>query len=129
MSPASRRAPALSGLRSEELATSDEGRQGLKGAWRREGRHSERGDTVSEPNGAAGPPSGLVSVEQILDAARRLDGVAVRTPLIPLPRLDPPLLVKPESLQPTGSFKVRGAYAAITAREQAARQHGVVAHS
>jgi len=74
-------------------------------------------------------PSGLISVEQITDAARRLDGVAVRTPLIPLPRLDPPLLIKPESLQPTGSFKVRGAYAAITAREQAARQHGVVAHS
>ena len=84
---------------------------------------------MSETTGAARPRSGLVSVEQIRDAARRLDGVAVRTPLIPLPRLEPPLLIKPESLQPTGSFKVRGAYAAITAREQAARQHGVVAHS
>jgi len=84
---------------------------------------------MSETTGAAGPRPGLVGVEQIRDAARRLDGVAVRTPLVPLPRLDPPLLIKPESLQPTGSFKVRGAYAAITAREQAARQHGVVAHS
>jgi len=44
-------------------------------------------------------------------------------------RLEPPLLVKPESLQPTGSFKLRGAYTAIMASEQAARQHGVVAHS
>ena len=37
-SPASQRAPALSGLRSEELATSDEGRPGLKGARRRAGQ-------------------------------------------------------------------------------------------
>jgi len=68
-------------------------------------------------------------VDRIRAAAERLDGVAVRTPLIPLPQLEPTLLIKPESLQPTGSFKLRGAYAAITAREQAARQHGVVAHS
>jgi threonine dehydratase len=55
--------------------------------------------------------------------------VAVRTPLVPVAGLEPPLLVKPESLQPTGSFKLRGAYTAIMASEQAARQHGVVAHS
>ena len=53
----------------------------------------------------------------------------MRTPLIPVAGLEPPLLVKPESLQPTGSFKLRGAYAAITARERAARERGVVAHS
>jgi threo-3-hydroxy-L-aspartate ammonia-lyase len=72
---------------------------------------------------------GLVSLAEIRDAAGRLAGVAVRTPLLPLPRAEPPLLVKPESLQPTGSFKLRGAYAAITASEQAARRHGVIAHS
>ena len=55
--------------------------------------------------------------------------MAVRTPLIPVARLEPPLLVKPESLQPTGSFKLRGAYTAIMASERAAREHGVVAHS
>jgi len=76
-----------------------------------------------------GVGSGLVSLAEITEAARRLERVAVRTPLIPFPRLEPPLLVKPESLQPTGSFKLRGAYAAITASEQAARQRGVVAHS
>jgi threonine dehydratase len=75
----------------------------------------------------AGP--GLVSLAEIQDAARRLERVAVRTPLVPVARLEPPLLVKPESLQPTGSFKLRGAYAAITASEQAARERGVVAHS
>jgi branched-chain amino acid transport system permease protein len=37
ISPASQRPPALSGLRSEELATSDEGRQGLRGGRRRAG--------------------------------------------------------------------------------------------
>jgi threo-3-hydroxy-L-aspartate ammonia-lyase len=72
---------------------------------------------------------GLVSLAEITAAARLLASVAVRTPLIPFPRLEPRLLVKPESLQPTGSFKLRGAYVAIKASEQAARQYGVVAHS
>jgi threo-3-hydroxy-L-aspartate ammonia-lyase len=75
------------------------------------------------------PGSGLVGLAEIRAAAGRLERVAVRTPLIPVARLEPPLLVKPESLQPTGSFKLRGAYAAITAREQAARDRGVIAHS
>src|SRR4029078_13527430 len=55
-----------------------------------------------------------------LCARRRLTRVA---------RLEPPLLVKPESLQPTGSFKLRGAYTAIMASERAAREHGGGAHS
>jgi len=76
-----------------------------------------------------GTGSGLVSLAEIRDAAARLGRVAVRTPLIPLSMADPPLLVKPESLQPTGSFKLRGAYTAITASGQAARERGVVAHS
>src|SRR6266576_5928824 len=76
-----------------------------------------------------GPMASLVSVDEIRAAAARLAGVAVRTPLVPFPGAHPGLLVKPESLQPTGSFKLRGAYAAISASEQAARQHGVVAHS
>ena len=71
----------------------------------------------------------LVSVDEIRSAAERLDGVIVRTPLIPFPRVAPRLLIKPESLQPTGSFKLRGAYAAISALPPAAAQRGVVAHS
>ena len=73
--------------------------------------------------------SALVSLAEIRAAAGRLDGVAVRTPLIPFPGLEPTFLVKPESLQPTGSFKLRGAYNAIAVSGQAARDHGVVAHS
>jgi threonine dehydratase len=71
----------------------------------------------------------LVAVEDIQLAARRLRGVVTHTPLLPFPFADPPFLVKPESLQVTGSFKVRGAYTAISALPAAARQRGVVAHS
>jgi threonine dehydratase len=39
------------------------------------------------------------------------------------------LLVKPESLQPTGAFKLRGAYNAIAALPPERRANGVVAHS
>jgi threo-3-hydroxy-L-aspartate ammonia-lyase len=73
------------------------------------------------------PP--LVSVDEIRSAAARLDGVVVRTPLVPFPRVAPSLLIKPESLQPTGAFKLRGAYAAISALPPATAQRGVVAHS
>jgi threo-3-hydroxy-L-aspartate ammonia-lyase len=71
----------------------------------------------------------LVGLAEIADAARLIEHVAVRTPLLPVPGLQPGLLVKPESLQPTGSFKLRGAYTAIRVSGEAARQHGVVAHS
>jgi threonine dehydratase len=71
----------------------------------------------------------LVSIDEIRAAAARLHGVALRTPLVPFPRIEPLLLLKPESLQPTGSFKVRGAYAAISALPAEARRRGVVAHS
>ncbi len=71
----------------------------------------------------------LVAVGDIQAAARRLAGVALRTPLIPYPHMPQRLLVKPESLQPTGSFKIRGAYAAISAVPKALRDRGVIAHS
>jgi threonine dehydratase len=75
------------------------------------------------------PGAGLVSLAEIREAARLLASVAVRTPLVPVPRLRRELLVKPESLQPTGSFKLRGAYTAISAAGQRARERGVIAHS
>ena len=73
--------------------------------------------------------STLVTVEEIRAAARRLDGVTVRTPLVPFPDTKPCLLLKPESLQPTGSFKLRGAFSAISALPGGQRAKGVVAHS
>lgn len=77
-----------------------------------------------------GPVAELVSLEEIRAASRRLEGVAVRTPLLPVPGFRPVnLLVKPESLQPTGAFKLRGAYNAIAALGDTARTTGVVTHS
>jgi threo-3-hydroxy-L-aspartate ammonia-lyase len=72
----------------------------------------------------------LVSLDEIRAAAQRLHGVIVRPPLVSFPAAEPArLLVKPESLQPVGSFKLRGAYNAIAALPDEARQRGVVAHS
>jgi threo-3-hydroxy-L-aspartate ammonia-lyase len=73
--------------------------------------------------------SHLVSVTEIDAAAERLDGIALRTPLVPFAGVDPPLLVKAESLQPTGAFKLRGAYSAISALPAGQRARGVIAHS
>ncbi|HEV2372427.1 MAG TPA: threonine/serine dehydratase [Streptosporangiaceae bacterium] len=70
-----------------------------------------------------------MTADEIKAAAARLQGVTVDTPLLPLPLTRPRLLLKPESLQPTGSFKLRGAYAAITALPRPVRARGVVAHS
>ncbi len=69
-----------------------------------------------------------VSVAEIEAAARRLDGIAVRTPLLRLP-LDGEVYVKPESLQRTGSFKFRGAYNALASSPAATIERGVVADS
>ena len=71
----------------------------------------------------------LVSISEIRAAAERLDGVALRTPLVQFPLPERGLLLKPESLQPTGSFKLRGAYAAISAVPAGLRAVGVIAHS
>ena len=77
-----------------------------------------------------------MSLDEISTAAGRLRGVAVRTPLIPFTgkaKAAGTLLIKPESLQPTGAFKLRGAYNAVYAvtrdLDSCAVPEGVVAHS
>jgi threo-3-hydroxy-L-aspartate ammonia-lyase len=72
----------------------------------------------------------LVSLDEVHAAAHRLRGITVHTPLVPFPAAAPArVLIKPESLQPTGAFKLRGAYNAIAALPDADRRRGVVAHS
>lgn len=75
------------------------------------------------------PP--FVTLGDVRAAAARIAGRVVRTPLIPFAASDPgrPLWLKPESLQPTGAFKLRGAFNAILQRLGDARAHGVVTHS
>ena len=69
----------------------------------------------------------------ILDAAARLHGLAVRTPLMRNDRLDADLgakvFIKPECLQKTGSFKFRGAYNRISRLSEAEKARGVIAYS
>jgi threonine dehydratase len=75
----------------------------------------------------------LPTFADVEDAARRLDGLAVRTPLISNPALDAAcggrVLVKAECLQRTGSFKFRGAYNRLCRLTDAERRSGVVAFS
>lgn len=75
----------------------------------------------------------LPTYECVLDAARRLEGVARRTPVMTSrtanARTGAELFFKMESFQRTGSFKFRGAYNAIAALDEAARARGVVAFS
>ncbi len=78
----------------------------------------------------------LVTLDDVRRAARRLRGVTLRTPLLPFGPPDPDLpgggprtWLKPESLQPIGAFKLRGAYNAIAALRPARRRRGVVTHS
>ena len=71
--------------------------------------------------------SALVSLESIQDAAERIRAYALRTPLMVSPWQG--LSLKPESLQPVGSFKIRGAATAITRLAPEVRQRGLVAMS
>jgi threonine dehydratase len=71
----------------------------------------------------------LVDLEAIRRAAATLDGVALRTPLLPFGPGERRQFLKPESLQPIGAFKIRGAYNAIASLSTEERARGVVAHS
>lgn len=71
----------------------------------------------------------LITVDDVRSAAERVRNIAIRTPLVPFAGSGDQLLIKPESLQPTGAFKLRGAHAAITTVPHEWRRRGVVAHS
>jgi threonine dehydratase len=74
-----------------------------------------------------------IAFADIEAAAARLRGKAVRTPLLACPTLEEitggRVLVKPEVLQRTGSFKFRGAYNRVAMIPEADRARGVVACS
>ena len=74
--------------------------------------------------------SAVVSVSEIEQAARRIAGVARRTPLVRLP-LDGAgtVLAKCENLQAAGAFKIRGAYNFIARLSEEQRRHGVITYS
>lgn len=82
---------------------------------------------------AKNPEVVLPTAADIDTAARRLAGVALRTPLISSPVLDAAtgarVFLKAETLQRTGSFKFRGAYNKLSSIPQESRAGGVVAFS
>ena len=78
-------------------------------------------------------PPPLPTAADVEEAARRLRGVALRTPLLASPELDARtgarVFLKPETLQRTGSFKFRGAYNKLASLPPESRSGGVVAYS
>ncbi len=73
------------------------------------------------------------TLDDIRAAGQRLSGHAVRTPLLESrlinDRLGGRLLVKPECLQVTGSFKFRGAFNRISQLSNRQLRNGVIAYS
>ena len=72
-------------------------------------------------------------LEALRTAARALDGIAVRTPLVEVKALTSrvafPVSLKCEQLQPVGAFKIRGAYTAVSRIPPADRARGVITYS
>ena len=58
-----------------------------------------------------------------------MQGIAARTPLVAYETEDRKLWFKPESFQPIGSFKLRGAYNKIASLSEDERRRGVITYS
>lgn len=77
--------------------------------------------------------SDIFSIEKIRQAADRITDYVVRTPLLSSPMLDKAadarVWVKPEALQLTGSFKIRGALNKVLGLSEHDRKNGIAAFS
>lgn len=75
----------------------------------------------------------VITIEDVRSAARQLEGIAVHTKLIENDILNERtggrIFIKPECLQRTGSFKIRGAYNCISRLSADDKKRGVVAFS
>ena len=75
----------------------------------------------------------LVGLDEIREAAERLKGVVVRTPLVGWPELSERLgcevRLKCESLQRSGSFKARGAFNFVSRLQAGERDRGLITYS
>lgn len=76
---------------------------------------------------------GLVGLTEIESAARRLAGVAVRTPLVPADTVSDAVgaevRVKCENLQRAGAFKIRGAYNFVSQLSDEQAANGIITYS
>ncbi len=74
--------------------------------------------------------SALLTLQAFREAQARLAGVAAWTPVVPLScSTDRRISLKAESLQPIGSFKLRGAYNKVAQLTPAQRSRGVITYS
>src|SRR5205823_14960138 len=76
----------------------------------------------------------IVSLAEIKEAQARLRGIAVRTEVLQSHLsqdgcANRKLYLKPENLQPIGSFKLRGAYNKIASLSDEERHRGVISYS
>jgi threonine dehydratase len=73
----------------------------------------------------------LPSIDDIRDARLRIQGAAIRTPLVRLnaPEIPVEIYLKLENLQPIGSFKIRGAANAMARMSADELRHGVLTAS
>ncbi len=73
----------------------------------------------------------MLDIQEIYNAAEVLKDVARHTELIHAPNINPQadVYIKPENLQLTGAFKLRGAYYKISQLTEDERKHGVIACS
>jgi threonine dehydratase len=75
----------------------------------------------------------MVTYDDVVDAAARLEGIANRTPVVTSRTLDErlgaKLFLKCESFQRMGAFKFRGAYNAISRLSADERRRGVITYS
>ena len=74
-----------------------------------------------------------MTLEDLREAQQGLAGIAVRTPLVDIPELAAlagvPVYLKLESRQPTGAFKLRGAWTALRRLPPEQRARGVITYS
>src|SRR5688500_9403679 len=72
----------------------------------------------------------FVSLEEIRAAAARVKAIARVTPLVDVSSAaGRPLFLKCESLQPSGAFKIRGAYNMVAQLSEEQRRRGVITYS
>lgn len=81
------------------------------------------------PERACAYSQAVVGLDEIRRAQQRLDGVAIRTPLLPVKFGPAGVFLKCENLQRGGSFKIRGAYNNIAQLTDDQKKRGVVAYS
>lgn len=73
----------------------------------------------------------MLNLDELYRARQVLSSILRRTDLVAAPRLNPEseIYLKPENLQVTGAFKIRGAYYCISQLSDEEKKHGVVACS